>query len=108
VIEIEHVLDVVANHGIEREIGWACVSLPAELRFGGRLNVVDEDHIGRLNDPVADFNERGFKNAGKLAYVARPTVLQKAGQGAGTKKRRSLLVTPAKTFQQEVGDPEES
>ena len=70
-VQVENVLDVVADDSIEREVvRLACgLLIWMEVRFGGQSEVAGKD------DAVVGFEKGGFKDAGKLADIAGPVVL---------------------------------
>ena len=83
----------------ERSSGWqAGCGLSCGLGFGGKDEVAGED------DAVVGFEERGFKDAGELADVAGPVVLEEAGEGAGAEEHGALLIAGADAVEQGLGE----
>ena len=56
------------------------------------------------DDAVDGFEERCFEDGGQLADVSGPVVLQEAGEGAGAKNHRALLIEAADTVEQRLGE----
>ena len=98
-VEVEDVLDVMLNDGVEVEgVG---VRGRQELRRGFKAG--GEGQVAGADDAVAGFEESGFEDGGQLAHVSRPTVLQEAGQRAGRHEDRALLIARADAVQQSLG-----
>ena len=68
------------------------------LEAGGQGQVVGAD------DAVDGFEERGFKDGGQLADVARPVVLEEAGERAGAEDDGALLIEGADAVEQRLGE----
>jgi hypothetical protein len=104
VVEVEDVLDVLADDDIERESGGADAGLQSEMRIGLKGRVVWESEVGGLDDSVADFEESGLEDAGELPDIAGPVVLEKAGESAGTEDDGALLITGAEAVEKVLGE----
>ena len=116
-VEVEDILHVVADDGVEREVGGAggeagCAPWRGapEARIGrgpgeGRgRKAVGQGEVDGADDAVVGFEQSGFEDAGELADVAGPVVLQEAGKGAGSKNDGALLVARAEAVEQELGE----
>ena len=105
-IEVEDVLDVLANDGVEGQVGRPRGGMNAGTRIEQRgilgLGSVGQGEIGGLDEAIGGFEERHFEDTGELANVARPVVLQEAGEGAGSKDDRTQLVAVAEAIEQEL------
>jgi hypothetical protein len=92
---------VVANDGVEGKIVRPGDGLGLEGWGGG---VVGEGEIRGADDAVGGLEERGFKDAGELAHVAGPVVLEQAGESAGTQDDVALLVAGGDALKQGLGE----
>jgi len=77
-VEVEDILDVVLNDGVEVE----------GVRVRGRLerDEASRRRAGRdrrADGSVAGFEQSGFKHGGELAHVSRPVVLQERASVPG-------------------------
>ena len=99
-VEVEDVLDVMADYGVE---GEAVSGLVLEL-VGLWLEAGGQGEVVRTDDAVVGFEEGGFKDAGELADVAGPVVLEEAGECAGAEDDGALLVAGADAVKQGLGE----
>ncbi len=100
-IEVEHVLHVVADDGVEGEV----VRPGDGLRLGGRGGgMVGQREIEGADDAVGGLEERGFENAGELADIAGPGVLKESGEGAGSENDVALLIAGGDPFEQGLSE----
>jgi hypothetical protein len=100
-VEVEHVLDVVADDGVEGEI----VRAGDGLGLGGRgEGVVGQGEIGGADDAVGGLEERGLEDARELAHIAGPGVLKEAGEGAGAEDDVALLIAGGDALEQGLGE----
>ncbi len=76
----------------------------AELRIGLGWRIVWEGEVSGADDAVAGFEEGGLKDAGELADVARPVVLEQAGERAGAEDDGALLIAGADAVEQGLGE----
>ena len=99
-IEVEDVLDVMADDSVEREVFRLAGRLLVELnlRFGGQGKIAGED------DAVIGFEEGGFKDASELADVAGPVVLEEPRERAGAEDDGALLIAEADAVEQRLGE----
>jgi len=98
-VEVEDVLDVMLDDGVEIESvrGRGRLERRRGFRAGGQGEIV------RADGSVAGFEQGGFKDGGKLAHVSGPVVLQEAGQRAGAHEDRALLIARADAVEQGLG-----
>jgi hypothetical protein len=68
------------------------------LEAGGKGEVAGPD------DAVDGFEEGGFKDAGQLADVAGPVVLEETDEGAGAEEHGALLVAGADAVEEGLGE----
>jgi hypothetical protein len=100
-VEFEDVLDVVADDGVEGEI----VGLGGGLGDQGRgFLAVGEVEVVGADDAVNGFEQSGFEDGGQFADIARPAVLQEAGERAGAEDDGALLVADADAVKQGLGE----
>ena len=69
-----------------------------QFGFSGQGEVAGED------DAVVGFEQGGFKDAGELADVAGPVVLEETGECAGAEDDGALLVAGADAVEQGLGE----
>ncbi len=100
-VEVEDVLDVVADDGVEGE-----VLRPGDgLRLGGRgEGVVGESKIDGADDAVGGLEERGLKDARKLADIAGPGVLEETGEDARSEDDVALLIAGGDALEERLGE----
>ncbi len=106
-VEVEDVLNMLANDSVEREVGVGgglragsrsgagCGVDPGiergidegtagersiELRIRERLKTVGKSEVGGTDDAIVGLKKSVFENAGELAYVAGPPVLEESGE----------------------------
>ncbi len=99
-VEVEDILDVVADDGVECEVAGCVATGVASpgLRVDGQGKVVGAD------DAVYGFEEGGFKHGGQLADIAGPVVLEEAGERAGAEDDGALLIAGADAVEQGLGE----
>lgn len=104
-VKVEYISDVLTNGGIKSKVG----------RLGRRNDQagkgcglgdgrIGEREIAWSEDAVGGFEQRGFKNAGKLADIAWPAVLEQAGEGTRTEDNGPLLVAQAEAIKKVLGE----
>ena len=130
-VEVEDELNVLANDGVEGEVGagWGLRvegrsgagrrvgpgmgcgideggggERGVELRNRRRLEAVGQGEVGGTDDAVVGLKESIFENAGELAHVAGPSVLEEAGKGAGSEDDGALLIADADAVEEELGE----
>jgi len=103
-VEVEDILDVMLNDGVEIESvrGRGRLERRRGFKAGGQGEIVGAD------GSVAGFEQGGFKDGGKLAHVSGPVVLQEAGQRAGAHEDRALLIARADAVEQGLASGEMS
>jgi len=99
-VEVEDVLDVMADHGVEREV----VDVSGGVEFGEEFVIGGEGEVVWADNSVVGFEERGFEDGGKFAHVAGPVVLEEAGKSAGTEDDGALLIALADAIEQGLGE----
>ena len=85
----------------DRGIGGKCC---VELRIGRRRQAVREGEVRSTDDAVVGLEERVLEDAGQLAHVAGPGVLEEAGERAGSKDEGALLITGADAVEEKLGE----
>jgi len=98
-VEVEDVLDVMADDGVEGEAVGADDGLGLGLGFESR----GEGEVVGADDAVCGFEEGGFKDGGEFADVSLPVVLEEAGEGAGSEGDGALLVACADAIEEGLG-----
>ena len=101
-VEVENIFDVASDDGIEVERGGG--GRGAGRGGIGRCLRLREDEVICLDDAVGRFEECGFKDAGELADVSGPVMLEEAGKCAGTEGEGSLLVAAAEPVKERLGE----
>ena len=69
-----------------------------------RLEAVGQGEVRGADDAVVGLKKSVFENAGELAYVAGPGVLEEAGKRAGSEDDGALLIAHADTVEEELGE----
>jgi hypothetical protein len=99
-VKVEDVLDVLLDDGVEGQV----VRMGDGVRLRGAVFVGGQGKIFGADDAVGGLEEGGFKDGGEFADVARPVVLEEAGEGAMSKEDRALLVSEADALKQGLGE----
>lgn len=99
-VEVEDVLDMVADDGIEGQV----LRARDGMRLGGRGGVVGEGEIGGADDAVGGLEKRGFQNARELAHIAGPGMLEQAGERAGAEHDVTLLIAGGDALEESLGE----
>ena len=98
-VEVEDILDVMLNDGVEVE----GVAVHGRLERRRGFEAGGQGEIVGADGSVAGFEQSGFKHGGELAHVSRPVVLQEAGERAGRHKDRALLIARADAVKHSLG-----
>jgi len=72
------------------------------LRAKGRLQTVGEGEVRGTDDAIVGLEERVLEDAGELAHIAGPGVLEEAGKRAGSEDDRALLVAGAEAIEEKL------
>ena len=99
-VEVEDVLDVLIDYGIEGEVFWTGDG----MNLGGTLIAGGEGEIFGADDAVGCFEEGGFEDGGEFADVALPVVLEQTGECAGAEEDGTLLVAEADALEEGLGE----
>ncbi len=74
------------------------------MRNRRRLEAVGQGEVRGSDDAVVGLKKSVFENAGELAHVAGPGMLEKAGEGAGPEDDGALLIAGADAVKEELGE----
>jgi hypothetical protein len=72
------------------------------LRAKGRLQTVGEGEVRGTDDAIVGLEERVLEDAGELAHIAGPGVLEEAGKRAGSEDDWALLVAGAEAIEEKL------
>lgn len=107
-VEVKDILNVMADDGIEGEVagsgGGMGAGIQIELLVVLGLGAVRQCEIDRTDDAVFGFEKGGLKNAGELARVSGPVMLQEAGEDAGSEDNGALLIADTDAIEEELGE----
>ena len=97
---------MVADDGVEGEVLRADtgVELLEGVESGGAVGAGGQGQVVWTDDAVFGFEEGSFQDAGELADVAGPTVLEEAGEGAGAEDDGAMLVACAEAVEEGLGE----
>jgi hypothetical protein len=99
-VEIEDVLDVLLDDGVEREV----IGVDDGVGLGGAIVGVGQGKVFRADDAICGLEESGFEDGGEFADIAGPVVLEESGEGTGAEEDGSLLVAEADALEQGLGE----
>src|SRR5271157_3277956 len=91
---------MVLDDGVEGEVFDSRGRRGGEKRFG----LGGDGEVFGADDAVDGIEQGGFKDAGELAYVTGPVVLEEAGHGSGAEGDGALLVAGADAVEQGLGE----
>ena len=100
VVEVEDILDVVLDDGVERQVDGVEDGPGRGRRFG----LGGDGEVFGADDAILGLKERALDDAGELADVAWPVVLEEPGERAGSEGNGALLVAGADAVEEGLGE----